>query len=87
MYGVVFDRVVFLYVTGDMRQPGFEPGMSRPQREVLTTILLTPKYEILGFSFLTSGAQPVYEGLIDPNFGLSSIKLVSIACKPSQVDG
>jgi hypothetical protein len=25
-----------------MRLPGFEPGISRPQREVLTTILQTP---------------------------------------------
>ena len=25
-----------------MRLPGVEPGMSRPQREVLTTILQTP---------------------------------------------
>ena len=29
------------FATGVLRQPGFEPGMSRPQREVLTTILLT----------------------------------------------
>jgi hypothetical protein len=30
-----------------LRQPGVEPGISRPQREVLTTILLThPDFEV-----------------------------------------
>lgn len=28
-----------------MRQPGFEPGLSRPQREVLTSILLPLAHE------------------------------------------
>lgn len=40
-----------------MRQPGVEPGLSRPQREVLTTILLPLMIFSMNISFQIGSAK------------------------------
>ena len=46
--------------TKKMRTPGFEPGISRPQREVLTTILCTPGEAGHRSQYLLHAKQALY---------------------------
>ena len=43
-----------------MRMPGFEPGISRPQREVLTTILHTPGEAGYRSQYLSHAKRALY---------------------------